>query len=82
MADSDYKAIQVECYSGFKANERPVAFTYQGVRREILEIIDRWYEGGVQSGRPVINYFKVKDTDGYVYLLRYESEPDTWSLRI
>ena len=24
-----YEKIDVECYSGYKANERPVAFTYQ-----------------------------------------------------
>lgn len=81
MADSDFIEIQAECYSGFKANERPVAFTFQGVRREILEIPDRWYEGGVQSTKPVIDYFKVKDAEGNVYLLRYESASDAWSLR-
>lgn len=72
--------IKVECYSGFKANERPCAFTYQGERREIQEIVDRWYEGGLYSSRPVINYFKVKAVDGKVYLLSYQSELDTWSL--
>jgi hypothetical protein len=82
MTDSDFKEIQVECYNGYKANERPVAFTHQGVRREILEIVDRWYEGGVQSRKPVIDYFKVRDADGNVYLLRYQSELDEWSLRL
>jgi len=28
--DMDYEQIQVECCSGYKVNERPVAFTYQG----------------------------------------------------
>lgn len=74
--------IKVECHSGFKANERPVAFTYQAQRREIQEIVDRWYEGGLDSSRPVIDYFKVKTTDGNVYLLRYQSELDAWSLYV
>jgi hypothetical protein len=74
--------ITVECCSGFKANERPIAFTYQEERREIQEIVDRWYEGGLDSSRPVINYFKVKAADGKVYLLRYQSELDAWSLRV
>jgi len=77
-----YQAIQVECYSGFKANERPVAFTYQGERQEIQEIVDRWYHGDPDSGRTVINYFKVRTADGKVYLLRYQFDPDAWSLRI
>jgi len=32
MTNFDYDVIQVECYSGYKANERPVAFLYQGER--------------------------------------------------
>lgn len=80
--DGNYKEIQVECYSGFKANERPVAFTYQGERRIIEEIVDRWYDGGLDSGRSVIDYFKVRTADGKVYLLRYQSELDAWSLSI
>ena len=78
----DYEQIQVECYSGYKANERPVAFTYQGHRWEIQEIIDRWHEGGLDASRPVIDYFKARTTDGKVYLLRYLSAFDVWSMRI
>ena len=82
MMPGNYTEIEVECYSGFKANERPVAFTYQGERLEIQEIVDRWYEGGLDSSRPVIDYSKVRAVDGKVYLLRYQSELDAWSLSI
>lgn len=82
MLNREYQEIQVECYSGFKANERPVAFTDKGERLDIEEIVDRWYEGGLDSSRLVIDYFKVKATDGNVYLLRYQSGSDTWSLRL
>jgi hypothetical protein len=41
-ADMNYKQIQVECYSGYKANERPVAFAYRGRHWEVSEISDRW----------------------------------------
>ncbi|HNY51510.1 MAG TPA: hypothetical protein PKI91_13140 [Smithella sp.] len=82
LTKGDYQEIQVECYSGFKANERPVAFTCQGERREIREIVDRWYEGGLDSSRPVMDYFKVRAADGKVYLLRYQSGLDAWSLRL
>ena len=78
----EYEEIQVECYSGYKANERPVAFTYEGHRLEIQEIVDCWHEGGLDAGRPVIDYFKVRTTDGKVYLLRYLSLFDVWSMRI
>jgi hypothetical protein len=76
-----YERIEVECYSGYKANERPVAFTYQGQRREVAEIIDRWYEEGIDPTRPEIDYFKVKTTDGEVFLLRYLTLFNAWSIR-
>lgn len=76
-----YERIHVECYSGYKANERPMAFTYQGRRHEVAEIIDRWYEGALDPTRPEIDYFKVKTTDGEVFLLRYLTLFDAWSLR-
>ena len=77
--DPCIKPIQVECYSGYKANERPVAFIYQGRRWEISEILDRWYEGGVEPDRPIVDYFKVK-VDGEIFILRYAAETDTWSV--
>jgi hypothetical protein len=80
MTNFDYEVIQVECYSGYKANERPVAFTYNRDRREIEAIVDHWYEGGLDTSRPVIDYFKVRTTDGRVYLLRYLSAFDTWKI--
>lgn len=76
-----YERIQVECYSGYKANERPVAFSCQGRRHEVAEIIDRWYEGGIDPDRPEINYFKVKTSEGQVFLLRYLSLFDAWSIQ-
>jgi hypothetical protein len=81
-ADVNYEQVQVECYSGYKANERPMAFTYQGQRLEISEIVDRWYEGGFKPDEPVIDYFKVRTSEGKVYLLRYLSLFDAWSVRV
>jgi hypothetical protein len=72
--------IQVEAYSGYKTNERPVAFIFHGCRMEISEILDRWYEGGVESDQPVMDYFKVKAEDGSVFILRYEAESDGWTV--
>ena len=79
---SAYEKIQVECYSGYKANERPLAFFYQGKRWDIAEIIDRWYEGGLNPSQPALNYFKVRTTDGKNFLLRYNSLFDAWAVRL
>lgn len=78
----NFEHIKVECYSGYRANERPVAFTFQGRRWEVSEIMDRWYEDGLDAGKPEINYFKVKTSEGQVFLLRYLSLFDAWSIRV
>ncbi len=72
--------ITVECYSGYKANERPVAFTFQERRWEVAEILDRWYEGGLEPGQPQVDYFKIRTVEGSVFLLRYLSLFDAWSI--
>lgn len=75
-----YEKIPVECYSGYMANERPVAFTFQERRWEVAEVVDRWYEGGLQPGRPQVNHFKVRTVEGTLFLLRYLSLFDAWSI--
>ncbi|MBN1546967.1 MAG: hypothetical protein JW902_09930 [Syntrophaceae bacterium] len=77
-----FEEIQVECYSGYKANERPTAFHYRDRRWEIAEVEDRWYEGGVTPGSPDIDYFKVRTTEGEVFILRYLSQLDAWSIQV
>ena len=77
-----YELIQVECYSGYRANERPVAFTFRERRWEVREIVDRWYERGIDASRPETNYFKVRTAEGQIFLLRYLSLFDSWSIRI
>ena len=78
----DNEEIQVECYSGCKVSERPVAFTFQGHRWEVSEIVDRWYECGIKPDDPIIDYFKVKTNDGSVFILQYVEYLDVWSILI
>jgi hypothetical protein len=77
--ENSYQQVEVECISGHKADERPVAFVFEGRRSEIREIIDRWYEGGLDPTRPIVNYLKIRTTEDRVFLLRYLSLLDTWS---
>ncbi len=77
-----FEPVRVVCYSGSRADERPTAFIRRGWRVEIAEILDRWYEGGIDPGSPVVNYFRVRTADGEEYLLRYLSLFDAWSVRV
>lgn len=77
----EYERIRVECHSGYKANEYPIAFTFQGRRWDVTEILDRWYEGGVESERLAIDYFRVKTSEDKVFILMYAGHLDEWFIR-
>ena len=74
MKKDDFpKPVQVSAYSGYKANERPLAFSVDGRKYDVVHIIDRWY--GVEH-----DYFKILAGDGKTYLLRWHRILDLWFL--
>ena len=77
----EFEKIQVECRSGHKANEYPVAFVSRGERLEVAEIVDRWYEGGIDPEQAVIDYFRVRSEDGRAFILMYAGHLDQWFIR-
>jgi len=67
------RILHVECYSGYKADERPLRLNLKDGIREVVAIEDRWYS-------PRATYFRVLVDDGDRYLLRHEEAQDVWSL--
>jgi hypothetical protein len=65
--------VRVRCYSGAKANERPVSFELSGREYTVEEILDQWYG-------PDDTFFKVRADDSNLYILRYSPVRDAWSL--
>lgn len=65
--------IRVECYAGYRADERPLRFTLRDHVFEVAEVEDRWYSPGA-------TYFRVRATDGNFYILRREEGVDVWTL--
>jgi len=68
--------IRVECYAGYKADERPLGFVMPGAGRrsyKVREVVDQWYGVGYQC-------FKVRADDGNFYVLRHNQEVDVWTL--
>jgi len=67
--------VDVQCYSGRKADERPVRFQLEGRQYEVEAVLDRWYD-------PDSIFFKVLADDGNLYILRQQvSMPDgAWEL--
>ena len=70
---STEKTVQVECYAGYRADERPVRFVLDGHPYEITSVEDKWYSPGAA-------YFRVIAADGNRYILRHDEAQDVWSL--
>lgn len=65
--------VHVECYSGHKAEERPVRIIFETQALEIAEVEDRWYSPGA-------TYFRVLAGNGDRYVLRRDDAQDIWTL--
>ena len=70
---STEKTVQVECYAGYRADERPVRFVLDGHPYEVTSLEDKWYSPGAA-------YFRVIAADGNRYILRHDEAQDVWSL--
>jgi hypothetical protein len=67
------KRTTVQCYAGYKGDERPTSFLLEGRTLRIEEIVDRWYDSDYSC-------FKVLAEDGTTYLLRHDLNTDGWEL--
>ena len=67
------QAVRVECYSGYKADQRPLRIVFHEKTLEITDIEDRWYSPGA-------TYFRVVVESGERYVLRHDDAQDVWSL--
>jgi hypothetical protein len=65
--------VRVECYSGYKADERPTRLHLGTHSFEITQIEDRWYEPGA-------TFFRLLLEDGDRYVLRHEEPQDVWTI--
>jgi hypothetical protein len=66
-------SIRVECYAGYRGDQRPVRFTLGERTYEVRDIEDQWYS-------PAVIYFRVKADDGNIYVLRHDETQDQWTL--
>ena len=65
--------MRVECYAGYRADQRPVRFTLRGHLFEIMEVQDQWHSPGA-------TYFRVRTVDGNYFILRHDVPQDVWTL--
>ena len=75
VSENSNMKLEVESYSGQKADERPLRFRLDGRPYAVEAVIDQWYE-------PESISYKVRADDGNFYILRRQtSTPDgAWEL--
>ncbi len=66
-------SIRVECYAGYRGEERPVRFTLGEQTLEVTGIEDQWYSPGAV-------YFRLIADDRNIYILRHDEIEDVWTL--
>lgn len=65
--------IRVECYAGYRGEQEPRAFWLGKRRIAAIEILDRWMA-------PDHRYFKIRGSDGHIYVLRNDETKNEWTL--
>jgi hypothetical protein len=73
------ETIWVITYSGYRGEETPRSFTFQGKKIEVSEILSIWIEEGIKD-RVRKRCFKVKGIDGYEYEIYYDEKVKEWFL--
>ena len=71
--EAEVKRVEVDCYAGYRADERPVRVRLGGETLAVAEVEDRWYSPGE-------TFFRVRLANGDRYVLRHVEAQDTWSL--
>ena len=70
---SAFPLVKVECHAGYRGEETPRRFRLGDRPVEIAEVVHRWLA-------PDHRYFKVRDAQGNVYVLRNDVAADRWEL--
>jgi hypothetical protein len=65
--------LQVQCYAGHKADEKPVRFQLDDREYLVEEVLDQWYG-------PDDTFYKVRADDENMYILRHCGLTDDWAL--
>jgi hypothetical protein len=65
--------IRVECYSGYRGEQEPLALLFGERRVAVRAVVDRWYS-------PSQRWIKVETEGGDTYIVRHDEASDQWEL--
>lgn len=78
----EFEHIEASTRDEYKGSQEPVSFVWRGTEYIVEEVLDRWYEGYMDSTRMPLLYFRVRTRSGEVFMLRYHEFFRAWSIRI
>ena len=71
-------SIEVSTYAGYKADERPLDFIFEGKKHEIKDIICQTCEEDISGG--LSRRYTVMTDEGLRFKLCYDENQDQWFL--
>jgi hypothetical protein len=74
MGPKAWNRTAVRCFSGYRADERPLSFLLEDRETKVHAILESWRE-------PDYACFRVEIEDGLVYDLRHHEYEDVWEAR-
>ena len=66
-------AIQVECYAGHRGEQTPRVLVLGERRIDVTAVVDQWLA-------PDHRYFKLRGSDGDIYIVRHDVMTESWEL--
>jgi len=74
LLNNDFQGI-VQCYAGYEGEQEPRRFLFAEHWLEVEEIVRKWRE-------PASVFFRVRASDGRIYVLRrgVEATANNWSI--
>lgn len=77
-----FETIEVSTRDEYKGPQEPLSFVWRGEEHRIAQIVDRWYEGGIEPTRIPLLYFRVKTVGDEIFLIRYHEFFRAWSIAL
>lgn len=70
--------IEVVAYAGYRDEESPRSFLFQGKQIGVACIMEMWRQEGTDRERK--RFFRVRGSDGLTYTLYYHEHSGDWHL--
>ncbi len=78
----EFERIEVSTRDQYKGAQEPVSFVWRGKEHHVEQVVNRWYEGRIDSTRMPMLYFRVKTRSGEIFLIRRHEFFRAWSIRV